>query len=171
MFYAKSNFTFLTAIIQVDKQNADRTYKQILQKTNQKQEKCMCLFRRSTGCFNQQSLLWSASPACVTTTLQPVDESTQVSSTKVNAVLKSQRRGSKLKVNAAAKRSTLWPRFLCQVVWPSKIEPPTSFQLVWTKRWPKSTLVKLLRNPSSRNPSSRKILFLLPTCGWNSSSR
>lgn len=91
MFYAKSNFTFLTAIIQVDKQNADRTYKQILQKTNQKQEKCMCLFWRSTGCFNQQSLLWSASPACVTTTLQPVDESTQVSSTKVNVILKSQR--------------------------------------------------------------------------------
>ena len=103
MFYAKSNFTFLTAIIQLDKQNADRTYRQILQKTNQKQEKCMCSFRRSTGCFNQQSLLWSASPACVTTTLQPVDESTQVSSTKVNAVLKSQHRGSKLKVNAAAK--------------------------------------------------------------------
>jgi hypothetical protein len=38
MFYAKSNFTFLTAIIQVVKQNADRTYKQILQKTNQKQK-------------------------------------------------------------------------------------------------------------------------------------
>src|ERR1700690_1998161 len=107
MFYAKSNFTFHTAIIQVVKQNADRTYKQILQKTNQKQEKCVCLFRRSTGCFNQQSLLWSASPACVTTTLQPVDESTQVNSTKVNAILKSQRRGSKLKANAAARRSTL----------------------------------------------------------------
>lgn len=103
MFYAKSNFTFLTAIIQVDKQNADRTYKQILQKTNQKQEKCMCLFRRSTGCFNQQSLLWSASPACVTTTLQPVDESTQVSSTKVNVVLKSQRRGQQAKSQRSSK--------------------------------------------------------------------
>ena len=43
MFYAKSNFTFLTAIIQLDKQNADRTYKQILQKTNQKQEKNVCV--------------------------------------------------------------------------------------------------------------------------------
>src|ERR1700722_7102030 len=107
MFYAKSNFTFFTVIIQVVKKNADRTYKQILQKTNQKQEKCVCLFRRSTRCFNQQSLLWSVSPACVTTTRQPVDESTQVNSTKVNAVLKSQCRDSKLKVNVAAKWSTL----------------------------------------------------------------
>ena len=89
--------------------------------------KNVCSFRRSTGCFNQQSLLWSASPACVTTTLQPVDESTQVNSTKVNAVLKSQRRGSKLKVNAAAKWSTLWPRFLCQVVRPFKNQTSHKF--------------------------------------------
>ena len=57
MFYARSNFTFLTAIIQIVKQNADRTYKWILQKTNQKQEKCVGSLRQSTGCFNQQSLL------------------------------------------------------------------------------------------------------------------
>ena len=103
MFYAKSNFTFLTAIIQVDKQNADRTYKQILQKTNQKQEKCMCLFRRSTGCFNQQSLLWSASPACVTTTLQPVDESTQVSSTKSQRCPEKSTQGQQAKSQRSSK--------------------------------------------------------------------
>ena len=83
--------------------------------------------------------------------------------------------GNKLKVNATAKRSTLWPWFLCQVVRPSKIEPSTSFQLDWTSVDQSQCWSNFLQNPSSRksyySSAVRSVLFVLPTCGWNSSSK
>jgi len=149
-------------------EHISRSYRrQIRNKKN-----CMWLFRRSTGCFNQQRLLRSASPACVSTTLQPVDESTQVSSTKSQRCPEKSTQGQQAKSQRSSK--TVNPLTSIFVPSSTALKNRTFHKI---SAWLDQALTKVnagqtfCENPSSRNPSSRKLFFVLPTCGWNSSSR
>ena len=96
-------------------------------------DKCVGVLRRSTGCFNQQSLNWSANQQCHTT-LRSTKQSTLPR--KFNVVQQ------KVKVNATWSTVNLWPWFLCQNVWTAEIEVYAKIQLLLTMHWQKSTLVK-----------------------------
>ena len=96
---------------------------------------CCGALRRSTGCFNQQSILTVSQPK--------VSHNPQGISTKVNVIQSTvNAEQQQHKVNTARSKVNVQPRFLCQKMRIAEIGILGEFGVKWTKRWPKSMLVK-----------------------------
>ena len=112
-----------------------------------KQRWRMVALRQSTWCFNQQSLLKFSQPNVSHNSQDNSIKSTQSQQKLTMSSQCSQHKTSTTKSQHNKVKVNVQPQYVCQSMQPSEIRFLVKVRGQRTKRWPKSTLVKLALKP------------------------